>query len=348
MYRIIIRRILFLFPPEKVHRFAAGFLRITMAIPFVALLARKIYMVRHPVLERTVFGIRFPNPVGIAAGFDKEAGLYNALSHFGFGHIEIGTVTPLGQPGNPQPRLFRLPKDKALINRMGFNNHGVQVVAERIQKNKPGVIIGGNIGKNTATPNEKAIDDYCNCFSTLFDHVNYFVINVSCPNIEGLSKLQDKDELTALLEAIQLLNHAKNKPKPILLKISPDLSDEQLDEVVDIVKATKLDGIIATNTSSKRDGLLTPKGKVESLGKGGLSGKPLWHKSVRTVSYLHHKTAGEIPIVAAGGIFTAEDAMEMLEAGASLIQVYTGFVYEGPSIARRINKQIVAKASHTP
>ena len=348
MYKIIIRRILFLFPPEKVHRFAASFLRISLAIPLVASLVRKMYMVRHPLLERTVFGLRFPNPVGIAAGFDKEAGLYNALSHFGFGHIEIGTVTPLGQPGNPQPRLFRLPKDKALINRMGFNNHGAQVVAERIQKHKPGVIIGGNIGKNTATPNEKAIDDYCSCFRVLFNHVDYFVINVSCPNIEGLSKLQNKDELTALLEAIQLLNQAKDKPKPILLKISPDLSDEQLDEVIDMVRATKLDGIIATNTTSKRDGLLTHPGKVESFGKGGLSGKPVWHKSVRAVSYLHNKTAGEIPIVAAGGIFTAEDAINMLEAGATLVQVYTGFVYEGPAIARRINKKIIAKANVTP
>ncbi len=343
MYKIVIRRILFLFSPEKVHHFAASFLRITLAIPFVAALVRKRYLIRHPVLERTVFGLRFPNPVGVAAGFDKEAKLYNALSHFGFGHIEIGTVTPLGQPGNPKPRLFRVPKDKALINRMGFNNHGVQVVVERIEKNKPGVIIGGNIGKNTATPNEKAIDDYGACFNALFNHVDYFVINVSCPNIEGLSRLQDKDELLALLKAIQLLNQAKDNPKPILLKISPDLSEEQLDEVIDIVRTTQLDGIIATNTTSRRDKLLTPLEQIEPLGKGGLSGKPLWHKSVRTVSYLHKKTTGDIPIIAVGGIFTADDAMEMLHAGAALVQVYTGFVYEGPAIAKRINKRLIAE-----
>jgi dihydroorotate dehydrogenase len=347
MYQTIIRPFLFLFPPEKVHGFVACCLRLLFAVPLMAAIVRKLYTFRHPSLEREVFGIRFPNPVGIAAGFDKEARLYNLLGNFGFGHVEIGTVTPLPQAGNPRPRLFRLPKDHALINRMGFNNHGVRAIVKNLLNDRPSVIIGGNIGKNTLTPNEDAIADYCICFEDMFDHVDYFVVNVSCPNIAGLSKLQDKDELLALLHAIQAVNQAKPRPKPVLLKISPDLTDKQLDEVIEIVEDTSISGLIATNTSARREGLTTSIEKIDAIGSGGLSGKPLQRKSTRTISYLFEKSGGKIPIVAVGGIFTADDAIEKLRAGATLVQVYTGFVYEGPGIARRINKKIAGAVSST-
>jgi dihydroorotate dehydrogenase len=347
MYRSIIRPLLFMFPPEKVHVFVACCLRVFFAVPGMTILFRKIYAVHHPSLERQLFGIRFPNPVGIAAGFDKEARLYNLLGNFGFGHVEIGTVTPLPQAGNPRPRLFRLPKDRALINRMGFNNHGVKAVVRNLTNDRPSVIIGGNIGKNTLTPNEEAIADYCKCFEDMFDHVDYFVVNVSCPNIAGLSKLQDKDELLSLLHAIQAVNQAKTRPKAVLLKISPDLTDNQLDEVIEIVEATNLSGVIATNTSARREELTTAKEEIDAIGSGGLSGKPLQRKSTRTISYLFERSKGKIPIVAVGGIFTADDALEKLRAGASLVQVYTGFVYEGPAIAKRINKKIAASVIST-
>lgn len=322
----------------------AVLLRLLFAIPGMSSLFRSIYCIRHPSLERELFGLHFPNPVGIAAGFDKEAKLYSQLGHFGFGHIEIGTVTPLGQPGNPKPRLFRLPEDKALINRMGFNNQGLQAVISNLGNKKRTTIIGGNIGKNTLTPNESATQDYCRCFEALFDYVDYFVVNVSCPNIADLSRLQNRDELLSLLLALQAINRSKPCSKPVLLKISPDLTEEQLDEVIEISGLTGLSGLIATNTSSRRDGLTTGQAEVEAIGNGGLSGKPLQQKSLRAISYLHRKSGGKIPVIAAGGIFTASDAMEALRAGASLVQVYTGFVYEGPAIARRINKSIV-KAS---
>ncbi len=310
-------------------------------VPGTSAIIKKMFQVRHPDLERNLFGLKFPNPVGIAAGFDKEARLYNPLANFGFGFVEIGTVTPAGQPGNPKPRLFRLPKDKALINRMGFNNDGVQAFAKNLRKNHPKVIIGGNIGKNTATPNEKAVHDYCHCFEVLFDLVDYFAVNVSCPNIKGLSGLQDKDKMLELLHAIQKINRAKPEQKPVLLKISPDLNNHQLDEVLEIVSVTKLDGIIATNTSAQRDRLKTQNKKLEAIGQGGLSGKPLQHKSIRSIEYIYKKSKGRIPVIGVGGIFTADDAIQVLKAGASLVQVYTGFIYEGPSIAKQINKQLL-------
>ncbi len=341
MYKILVRPILFLFPPESVHKWVAVILSMAFRIPGMSSLMKRIYLLEHPKLERNVFGLRFSNPVGMAAGFDKEASLYNHLSNFGFSHVEIGTVTPLGQPGNPKPRLFRLPADKALINRMGFNNHGVKDMVEKLRKNKAKIIIGGNIGKNTLTTNEHAVDDYCHCFRELFDHVDYFVVNVSCPNIAGLTKLQDKDELIALLQAIQKINAANPSQKPVLLKIAPDLNDKQLDEVMEVVRATNLSGIIATNTTTQRHQLSTKKETVQEIGHGGLSGKPLQQQSTKTIAYLHKQSNGQIPIIAVGGIFTGADALEKLNAGASLVQVYTGFIYEGPSIVNHINKAIL-------
>lgn len=340
-YQKIVRPALFFVPPESVHRIVAILLPLLLAIPGVSRVVRNHYCINHPKLEREVFGIRFPNPVGIAAGFDKEARLYNVLSDFGFGHIEIGTVTPLGQKGNPRPRLFRLPKDKALINRMGFNNHGIEHFTNQLKKRKPRVIVGGNIGKNTLTPNERAVDDYCRCFSELFPHVDYFVVNVSCPNIKDLDKLQNRDELVVLLEQIQKINHSHQSPRPILLKISPDLNNGQLDEVIDIIRETKLDGIVATNTSSLREELVTDPKIVSSAGQGGLSGQPLRDKSTRVIRYLHEKSGGNIPIIGVGGISSPQDALEKINAGATLVQVYTGFIYNGPSLARQINKSLI-------
>lgn len=344
MYRIIVRPLLFLFPPEFVHGLVSRLLLMIFAIPGVARLLRKHYCVENKMLERELFGLQFPNPVGIAAGFDKEAKLYNALSNFGFGHVEIGTVTPLEQKGNPKPRLFRLQNDKALINRMGFNNHGVESFVKNLRKNNPKVIIGGNIGKNTLTPNNKAISDYCYCFDHLFNHVDYFVINISCPNIDNLSKLQDKDSMLELFRAIQAINTSKPKKKPVVVKISPDLNKNQLDDVIKIVKETGLDGIIATNTTTGREHLKSSQEKILKAGKGGLSGKPLQDQSTKCIEYIHQQTHGKIPVIGVGGIFTADDAIEKLQAGASLVQVYTGFVYQGPSIAKKINQAMLNKS----
>jgi len=277
----------------------------------------------------------------LAAGFDKDAKLFDELGYFGFGFVEIGTVTPKAQPGNPKPRMFRLPLDEGLINRMGFNNEGALSACERLQKRKTKIIIGGNIGKNKDTPNEEAVDDYKKCFEALFEYVDYFVVNVSSPNTPNLRELQDKEPLTCLLQSVQELNHQKEKPKPILLKIAPDLSNEQLDDIIDIVGKTKIDGIIATNTTIKKDNLTTKKYILESIGAGGLSGRPLMHRSTEVVRYLSEKSNKAFPIIAVGGIFTPEDAIEKLKAGASLVQVYTSFTYEGPGIVKRINQEIL-------
>ncbi len=343
MYQRLFRPLFFLLPAETVHHLVAGLLNFFFYIPGMARLFRRYYQVNDKRLEREVFGIRFPNPVGIAAGFDKKAQLYNVLNNFGFGHVEIGTVTPRGQKGNPKPRLFRLKKDQALINRMGFNNEGVEAFAKRLRKNKPNIIIGGNIGKNTLTPNDKATEDYCRCFETLFELVDYFVVNVSCPNIKDLKKLQDKDNMLELLHAIQKINQAKAKPKPVLLKISPDLNEPQLDEVLEIVKETNLDGIIATNTTLSRENLSYNRNAIERFGHGGLSGQPLRERSTEVIAYLHKHSGGSIPIIGVGGIFSPSDALEKINAGATLVQVYTGFIYNGPSIAKKINRAIVNK-----
>lgn len=290
------------------------------------------------LLETEVFGLKFPNPVGLAAGFDKDAKLYQELSNFGFGFIEIGTLTPVGQDGNPKKRLFRLKEDNAIINRMGFNNGGVKEAVKRLKKNK-GVLIGGNIGKNKITPNEDAVLDYQKCYDALYKHVDYFVVNVSSPNTPNLRELQDKEPLTKLLMTLQQVNEKKSKPKPILLKIAPDLTNEQLMDIVDIINQTRIAGVIATNTTLSREGLVSDNKKEI----GGMSGKPLKNRSTEVIRFLHEKSNGSFPIIGVGGIHTVEDALEKLAAGASLIQLYTGFIYEGPQLIKNINKAIVAK-----
>ena len=340
MYKSIIRPILFKIYAEKVHSLVKHSLKIAMIIPGIKPLMRAYYQVNDPRLEREIFGLKFKNPVGIAAGFDKAADMYNELAVLGFGHIEIGTVTPKAQDGNPKPRIFRLPKDKALINRMGFNNGGIQSAVENLKKRKTKAIIGGNLGKNTATPNTEAVTDYTAVFDGLFDYVDYFVVNVSCPNVTDLCELQDQDYLEEILFAVQKLNNAKVSPKPILLKVAPDLNHGQLDEVIEIVEKTKIHGVIATNTTVSRDDLIT---NFEPIGNGGMSGAPLRNKSTEVIRYLSEKSNKAFPIIGVGGIFTAQDAIEKLEAGADLVQVYTGFIYEGPSIAKKINKAILEK-----
>ncbi|MBO6880786.1 quinone-dependent dihydroorotate dehydrogenase [Winogradskyella sp.] len=339
MYKAIIRPILFCFDPEKVHHFTFSLIRNISKIPGVKGLFKKMYLLNDKALERELFGLQFKNPVGLAAGFDKDAKLYNELANFGFGFIEIGTLTPKPQNGNPKKRLFRLKEDSAIINRMGFNNGGVQEAVERLKKNK-GVLIGGNIGKNKVTPNENAVDDYEICFNALFDYVDYFVVNVSSPNTPNLRELQDKEPLTQLLKALQVLNFKKANSKPILLKIAPDLTDDQLLDIIDIVKTTKIDGVISTNTTISRKGLLSDN-KTEV---GGLSGKPLTQRSTEVIRFLAEKSNKAFPIIGVGGIHSAEDALEKLEAGADLVQLYTGFVYEGPRLIKEINKAILKKA----
>lgn len=337
MYKQIIRPLLFLFDPEWVHYFSFATIRVLHRIPLMGALVRALYSTHNPSLNREVFGIQFPNPVGLAAGFDKDAKLYKELANFGFGFIEIGTVTPKPQGGNPKPRLFRLRKDKGIINRMGFNNEGVVAAARRLKQNKS-VIIGGNIGKNKTTPNENAVEDYLFCFDALFDVVDYFVVNVSSPNTPNLRDLQEKEPLTKLLNVLQKQNEGKPKRKPILLKIAPDLTNSQLTDIIDIVKQTKIDGVIATNTTLSRDGLQSPENVIKQA--GGLSGKPLTNRSTEVIRYLHTQSKAAFPIIGVGGVHTPNDAKEKLDAGATLVQMYTGFVYEGPAAVRKINKAL--------
>ncbi len=337
MYKQIIRPLLFWFDPEKVHYFTFSLLKFAAKIPGCTLFIRTLFLIKDKRLEVEVFGLKFPNPVGLAAGFDKDAKMYNEFSNFGFGFIEIGTITPKPQDGNPKKRLFRLLDDTAIINRMGFNNGGVDEVVARLKKNK-NVLIGGNIGKNKTTPNEKALDDYLICFEALFDFVDYFAVNVSSPNTPNLRELQEKKPLTDLLNSIQEKNKSKSKPKPILLKIAPDLANEQLLDIIEIVKATKIDGVIATNTTVSRDNLKS-KNKFET---GGLSGKPLTNRATEVIRFLADNSNHAFPIIGVGGIHTAEDALEKLDAGASLVQLYTGFIYEGPLLIRKINQAILA------
>lgn len=338
MYQRLIKPFLFLFDPEKVHYFSFFMIKTFSVIPGVGALIRSIYQVNHPSLEREVFGLKFPNPVGLAAGFDKNAALFQELSNFGFGFIEIGTLTPKGQPGNPKKRLFRLKADEAIINRMGFNNEGVDDAVHRLKNNK-NVLIGGNIGKNKVTPNEEAVNDYIYCFEALFDYVDYFVVNVSSPNTPNLRALQDKAPLTHLLSTLKGLNDKKENPKPILLKIAPDLSDDQLLDIIEIVTSVKIHGVIATNTTLSREGLQSS----DKNEMGGLSGKPLTQRSTEVIRFLVEKSKNAFPIIGVGGIHKPEDAIEKLEAGAALVQLYTGFVYEGPAAVKRINKALIKK-----
>ncbi|MGO4818114.1 quinone-dependent dihydroorotate dehydrogenase [Flavobacterium sp. W22_SRS_FP1] len=336
MYKLLIRPILFFFDPEKVHYFTFSLIRISSKIPGFSAIYRSLYCVDDKRLETEVFGLKFKNPVGLAAGFDKDAVLYKELSNFGFGFIEIGTLTPKGQDGNPKKRLFRLKEDSAIINRMGFNNGGVLEAIERLKTND-GVLIGGNIGKNKLTPNEEAASDYEICFDTLYEYVDYFVVNVSSPNTPNLRALQDKEPLTQLLQTLQNKNLSMPKQKPILLKIAPDLTDDQLLDIIDIVKETQIAGVIATNTTISREGLKSDN-KVEM---GGLSGKPLTKRSTEVIRFLSEKSNKAFPIIGVGGIHSAEDAIEKLDAGASLVQLYTGFIYEGPALVKAINKKIL-------
>jgi dihydroorotate dehydrogenase len=343
MYKLI-RSIFFLFDAENVHYKAMSLFGITLKIPLASYLFKKSFVIENPKLEKELFGLTFKNPVGLAAGFDKNATFFNNLFYCGFGFIEVGTLTPVGQPGNDKPRLFRLKKDNAIINRMGFNNDGVEIAVAQLKKRKhKGLIIGGNIGKNKLTPNESAVEDYLKAFNSLFDYVDYFVVNVSSPNTPNLRDLQEKEPLTNLLLKLQERNNSLPKRKPILLKIAPDLSDSQLDDIIDIVAITKIDGVIATNTTIDRSNLITPTEELEQVGAGGLSGIPLKNRSTEVIRYLSVKSNKAFPIIGVGGIHSEADALEKLEAGADLLQLYTGFIYEGPGLVKRINKAVLSK-----
>ncbi len=339
MYKSLIKPFLFKKQPEDAHHFLFEILKL-LDVLHLSFILKWMYNYQSSRLEKEVFGIRFRNPVGLAAGLDKDAEVSDVLGDIGFGFVEIGTVTPKAQPGNPKPRAFRLPNDEALINRMGFNNQGVEACVERLKKRKSKVIIGGNIGKNKLTPNEDAISDYEKGFEALFDYVDYFVVNVSSPNTPNLRELQDKKPLTELLNHLMVLNNKKDKPKSILLKIAPDLTNEQLDDIVEIVINTKIAGLVATNTTISREGLSYDKTFVDKLGAGGLSGKPVRDRSTEIIRYISKKSKGKFPIIGVGGIHSAKDAIEKLDAGASLVQIYTGFIYEGPALVKRINKEI--------
>lgn len=345
MYQSFIRPILFKFDPEKVHYFTFNLIKFFHKIPGVESLLRSIYVIKDKRLERKVFGLTFSSPVGLAAGFDKNAVLYNELANFGFGFIEVGTVTPKGQEGNPKKRLFRLTQDQGIINRMGFNNEGLEAAITQLKKNKGKLIIGGNIGKNTTTAPEDYTKDYLECFNALHPYVDYFVLNVSCPNVSSHAKLNDKAYLEELIGAVKKANSTFETKKPILLKIAPDLNNGQLDEIIDLVATTHLDGVIASNTSTSRSNLKTSESQLQAIGNGGVSGKPLADKSTAVINYLHTQSKGAFPIVGVGGIHTATDALDKLNAGATLVQVYTGFVYSGPSLVKKINKSILEKIS---
>lgn len=345
MYQLV-KPILFKFDPEKIHHSVTAALKGFNRVPGGAAISRALWDFEDQRLEKEVFGLKFRNPVGLAAGFDKNAELIGEMANLGFGFIEVGTVTPLPQPGNPKPRMFRLPADGGLINRMGFNNLGVDVVAERIaayrhnqNKHQQGLIIGGNIGKNKNTPNEDAVNDYIKCFDRLFDVVDYFVANVSSPNTPGLRALQEKGPLTDILNTLQQRNSKNGVSRPILLKIAPDLTNEQLDDIVEIVLQTGIAGLIATNTTISREGLISRDALKSEA--GGLSGKPLTQRASDVIAYLHKKSNGAFPIIGVGGIHSPQDAIDKISAGASLVQLYTGFIYEGPGLIKRINKRLL-------
>lgn len=341
-YRSLVRPLLFQLDAETAHHFTFAMLRTACRVPGGQTLLRLACGGSPPGLERTVFGLKFPNPVGLAAGLDKEAQVNEGWEAFGFGHVEIGTVTPRPQPGNDRPRLFRLPPDRAIINRMGFNSSGVDAVVERL-KRVPGqrrIILGANIGKNKVTPNAEAESDYLTCLKKLFPYVDYFVVNVSSPNTPNLRELQDREPLTKLLTRLQDYNQSQPTPRPLLLKIAPDLTDTQLDDIIALAAETELAGVVATNTTISRAGLTTPEARVTEIGLGGLSGAPLTKRSTEVVRYLHEKSAGRLPVIAVGGIMTPADALEKLQAGARLIQLYTGFIYEGPALVRGIHRRL--------
>jgi len=340
MYQLL-KPLLFLLKPETAHGFTIRLFRILLVIPLGKTFVRKMYTYENERLRRDLFGLTFKNPVGLAAGFDKDGKYVSVMAHLGFGFIEIGTVTPKPQVGNPRPRLFRLPKDEALINRMGFNNEGIAATVERLKKPRPeGLIIGGNIGKNKTTPNAEAEEDYVICFEALHQYVDYFVVNVSSPNTPGLRDLQEKEPLQKLLNRLQDLNQTKPNPKPILLKIAPDLTDSQLDDIVEIMASTGIAGLIATNTTISREGLQESSEKIQQIANGGLSGQPLKSRATEVIRYLSEQSGGAFPIIAVGGIASGKDAQEKLNAGASLVQIYTGLIYEGPALVKRICEEL--------
>ena len=342
LYKSFLKPLLFLLSPESAHHFIVTILKNIMKIPGGEWLLRKMYVVQNSSLKKNIHGIIFPNPVGLAAGFDKNARYIHSMSALGFGFVEIGTVTPLPQPGNERPRLFRLSKDQALINRMGFNNEGVDVIVSRLKMiDRNNIVIGGNIGKNKSTPLEKAVDDYEICFRKLFECVDYFAVNVSSPNTPGLRTLQEKEPLTKILSKLQEVNNENVSPKPIFLKISPDLNQAQLDDVVDMALQTRLAGIIVSNTTTSRNNLSSDPNQIEKLGQGGLSGKPLAKRSTEMIRYIAQKSGRQLAIIGVGGIHSAEDALEKINAGADLIEIYTGLIFEGPGLIKQINRLIL-------
>jgi dihydroorotate dehydrogenase len=340
----IIRKFLFFFDPEKVHYFTMNSLSFLLKIGLIRRVFRAQFILDNNELKTHVFGLDFKNPVGLAAGFDKNARYIDELSYCGFGFIEIGTLTPKGQEGNPKKRLFRLKNDHGIINRMGFNNDGVKIAVKHLKKMRSnGVLVGGNIGKNKITPNDQADNDYLLCFDALFDYVDYFVVNVSSPNTPNLRALQEKEPLQRLLGLLVTENKSRDKSKPILLKIAPDLSNEQLDDIIEIVLKTEIDGLIATNTTISRENLLSSKETIENIGNGGLSGKPLANRSTDVIRYISKESDGRIPIIGVGGIHSAKDALDKIDAGAALVQLYTGFIYEGPGLIKEINNGILKR-----
>lgn len=343
-----IKPLLFRFQPETIHHLTVKALKLVGCIPGGIVLLKLLFQKRSPVLHTHFIGMKFPNPVGMAAGFDKNAEVYKELGALGFGFVEVGTLTPEGQEGNPKPRCFRLPEDLAIINRMGFNNCGVEAAVKRLKKRNPSAIIGGNIGKNTTTGNDMAANDYDTDFVTLYNYVDYFVVNVSCPNISSLRDLQQSDSLKEILVRLGIRRQVMDKYKPILVKISPDLSFAQIDEVINLVRETGMDGIVAVNTTTSRIGLQTDPEIVSSIANGGLSGAPLTNRAVEVVKYIHTKTQGHLPIMGVGGIMTVQDALNLLEAGASLIQIYSGLIYNGPGFVKQICQAIIASRSSNP
>jgi dihydroorotate dehydrogenase, subfamily 2 len=339
MYRLLLKPILFLFSPESAHKMIIGLLKFLHYIPFSGAIFRLFYSYKNKKLERELFGIKFPNPVGLAAGLDKNGEVYNEMANMGFGFIEIGSLTPQPQPGNPKPRCFRLVRDKAIINRMGINNKGSEYALKRLSTRRARVIIGANITKLTSTPNESAPTDYEAAFIQLYDYADYFALNVSCPNVKDLTGLQEIDSLSAIVNRLIAERATQKIYKPILLKISPDITFEHLDKIIELIIQSQIDGIIATNTTRGREGLTTSSEVIDSIGDGGLSGAPLFGKSLEFVTYLKNRTS--VPIIAVGGIMRPAEAIEMLKAGAALIQIYSGFIYSGPGIVRKVLKHIV-------
>jgi dihydroorotate dehydrogenase len=343
MYKRL-KPLIFLFSPEVAHEWTMRLLTLACAIPGVAWMLRRHYTVTDKRLEVSIAGLTFPNPVGLAAGFDKDARWLKEMRTLGFGFVEIGTVTPIPQKGNPRPRLFRLPADRGVINRMGFNNGGMVQAAAKLRRRPQGLLVGGNIGKNKTTPNASADLDYLKSFQSLHAHVDYFVVNVSSPNTPGLRELQSKEPLTQLLQLLMNENATMPTSRPIFLKIAPDLSDSELDDIIDLVQETGIAGVIATNTTISREGLQMDEARVQEMGPGGLSGAPVSERSTEVIRYLHTKSGGSFPIIGVGGICSGVDAQEKLDAGASLVQVYSGLIFEGPGLVRRINRHLLQHA----